>query len=151
MRPHRSAGCSAGSAGFRAGIRARRLTTPATPDPVRRMRGSATVAHQGPPRDRNGRPGAPARARSATVGAVSNGHGHDHGHDHHGHHHHHAPSADADARWLAIALALIAGFMVVEVVGGVLASSLALLSDAGHMLTDAGAIALALVAARLAA
>jgi cobalt-zinc-cadmium efflux system protein len=41
--------------------------------------------------------------------------------------------------------------MVVEVVAGILASSLALLSDAAHMLTDAGAIALALVAARLAA
>ena len=81
---------------------------------------------------------------------MSNGHGHDRGHDHHGHHHH-APSADADARWLAVALALIAGFMVVEIVGGLLASSLALLSDAGHMLTDAGAIGLALVAARLAA
>jgi cobalt-zinc-cadmium efflux system protein len=80
----------------------------------------------------------------------------EHGHDHHhhsggGHDHHHAPSADADLRWLAIALALIAGFMVVEVVGGLLADSLALLSDAAHMLTDAGAIALALVAARLAA
>ncbi len=81
--------------------------------------------------------------------------GHAHAHDHddgHGHgHHHHAPSADADRRWLALALALIAGFMVVEVVGGLLASSLALLSDAAHMLTDAGAIGLALVAARLAA
>jgi len=85
--------------------------------------------------------------------------GHDHGHDD-GHgpghgpgglHHHPAPSADADLRWLALALALIAGFMVVEVVGGVLASSLALLSDAAHMLTDAAAIGLALVAARLAA
>jgi cobalt-zinc-cadmium efflux system protein len=87
------------------------------------------------------------------VPAVSAGHdhGHDDGHHHGGHHHHHAPSADADRRWLAIALALIAGFMVVEVVGGLLASSLALLSDAAHMLTDAGAIALALVAARLAA
>jgi cobalt-zinc-cadmium efflux system protein len=73
---------------------------------------------------------------------VSHAHGHDHGH---------APSADADLRWLAVALALIAGFMVVEVVGGLLASSLALLSDAAHMLTDAGAIGLALVAARLAA
>jgi cobalt-zinc-cadmium efflux system protein len=87
---------------------------------------------------------------AATVKRVSSGHGHDHGHGDH-HHHHHAPSADADARWLTIALALIAGFMVVEVVGGLLASSLALLSDAGHMLTDAGAIGLALVAARLAA
>ena len=77
------------------------------------------------------------------------GHGHEHGHG--GRDHHHAPSADADLRWLALALALIAGFMVVEVVGGVLASSLALLSDAAHMLTDAAAIGLALVAARLAA
>jgi cobalt-zinc-cadmium efflux system protein len=81
--------------------------------------------------------------------AVNDGHAHDHGE--HDHHHHHAPSADADVRWLAVALTLIAGFMVVEVVGGLLASSLALLSDAAHMLTDAAAIALALVAARLAA
>jgi cobalt-zinc-cadmium efflux system protein len=72
---------------------------------------------------------------------------HDHEHDHH---HHHMPSADADRRWLVVALGLIAGFMVVEVVAGVLASSLALLSDAAHMLTDAGAIALALVALGLA-
>jgi cobalt-zinc-cadmium efflux system protein len=77
-------------------------------------------------------------------------HGHAHGHGDH-EHHHHAPSADADVRWLAVALALIAGFMLVEIAGGLLASSLALLSDAAHMLTDAGAIALALVAARLAA
>jgi cobalt-zinc-cadmium efflux system protein len=78
-------------------------------------------------------------------------HGHDDGHGHGGHHHHHVPSADADLRWLALALGLIAGFMVVEVVAGVLASSLALLSDAAHMLTDAAAIGLALFAARLAA
>jgi cobalt-zinc-cadmium efflux system protein len=71
----------------------------------------------------------------------------------HGHHHHdHAHAArTADRRRLWIALALILGFMAVEVVAGILASSLALLSDAAHMLTDAGAIALALVAARLAA
>ena len=81
---------------------------------------------------------------------MSHAHAHDGADDHHGPHHH-APSADADVRWLGVALALIAGFMVVEIVGGLLASSLALLSDAGHMLTDAGAIALALVAARLAA
>ena len=82
------------------------------------------------------------------MSSAGHAHAHDHG-DHH--HHHHAPSADADLRWLAVALALIAGFMVVELVGGLLASSLALLSDAAHMLTDAGAIGLALVAARLAA
>jgi cobalt-zinc-cadmium efflux system protein len=66
---------------------------------------------------------------------------HDHGHTH---------VHTDDARRLTIALALILSFMVVEVVAGLLASSLALLSDAAHMLTDAGAIALALFAARLA-
>jgi cobalt-zinc-cadmium efflux system protein len=70
------------------------------------------------------------------------------GHGHHGHAH---PAGTADRRRLQIALALILGFMAVEVVAGILASSLALLSDAAHMLTDAGAIALALGAARLAA
>jgi cobalt-zinc-cadmium efflux system protein len=66
----------------------------------------------------------------------------------HAHHHHHAPAGDS--RRLGVALALILSFMCVEVVVGILADSLALLSDAAHMLTDAGAIALALVAARLA-
>jgi cobalt-zinc-cadmium efflux system protein len=65
-----------------------------------------------------------------------------------GHHHHH--SREADSRRLAIALVLIVAFMCVEVVVGILADSLALLSDAAHMLTDAGALALALVAIRLA-
>ena len=71
------------------------------------------------------------------------------GHDHHGHSH--GPSADADRKWLTVALALIAGFMVVEVVVGIIASSLALLSDAAHMLTDAIALGLSLLAIRLAA
>src|SRR3954451_16589172 len=75
----------------------------------------------------------------------------DHHHDHSNAGHSHVPTADADHRWLAIALALIAGFTVLEVVAGVLAGSLALLSDAAHMLTDAASIGLALVAARLAA
>lgn len=64
--------------------------------------------------------------------------------------HTHGVSADADRGRLAIALALIVGFMAVEVVVGIAASSLALLSDAAHMLTDAGAIALSLLAIRLA-
>ena len=55
-----------------------------------------------------------------------------------------------DSRWLAAALALITGFMLAEVVVGILAGSLALLSDAAHMLSDAGALGLALVALRLA-
>jgi cobalt-zinc-cadmium efflux system protein len=74
-------------------------------------------------------------------------HEHAHGHGHH----HHGPAADADRRWLAVALGVIATFMVVELVAGILADSLALLSDAAHMLTDAGAIAIALYAAGLAA
>ena len=49
-----------------------------------------------------------------------------------------------------MALALILAFMAVEIVAGILASSLALLSDAGHMLTDAAALAISLAAARLA-
>lgn len=81
------------------------------------------------------------------------GHDHDHvGHSHSAHAgHSHGVSADADKTKLAIALALIVGFMLVEVVVGAIVGSLALLSDAAHMLTDAGAIALSLVAIRLAA
>ncbi|GAA5060849.1 cobalt-zinc-cadmium efflux system protein [Thermocatellispora tengchongensis] len=73
-----------------------------------------------------------------------NGHGHGHGHGH-------LVARDADRRYLAGALALIVGFMAVEVVVGVIARSLALISDAGHMLTDAIAIVFALVAMRIAA
>jgi len=65
-------------------------------------------------------------------------------------HEHHAPALDADRRRLAIALGLIVVFMAVEVVAGILASSLALVSDAAHMVTDAGALLLSLVALRLA-
>jgi len=56
---------------------------------------------------------------------------------------------DSDSRRLAVALALIVGLIVVEVVAGILADSLALLSDAAHMLTDAAALALSLVVIRL--
>ena len=71
-------------------------------------------------------------------------HAHDHGH----HGHDHAPrGADGAAqRALVIALALTAGFAVVEAIGGWMAGSLALLSDAGHMITDAAALGLALFA-----
>ena len=65
--------------------------------------------------------------------------------------HGHGVTRDADRRLLSIALLLIVGFMAVEIVIGLLASSLALIADAGHMLTDAAAIGLALVAMRLAA
>ncbi len=68
-----------------------------------------------------------------------------------GHGHGHGVTPSADRRWLATALALIAAFMVVELVVGLIAGSLALISDSAHMLTDAAAIALALVAIQLAA
>jgi len=70
-------------------------------------------------------------------------------HSHAGHSH--APGADADRGKLRLALVLIVGFMVAEVITGIVANSLALLSDAAHMLTDAAAIALSLLAIRLAA
>jgi cobalt-zinc-cadmium efflux system protein len=77
-----------------------------------------------------------------------------HHHDHdsnHSHAHAHGVSADADQRWLRLALGLILAFMLAEVTIGLIAHSLALLSDAAHMLTDAASIVLALIAIRLAA
>jgi len=64
---------------------------------------------------------------------------------HHDGGHSHNISVDADRRYLTIALLLIVAFMAFEVVVGIIAHSLALLSDAGHMLTDAGALVLSLV------
>ncbi|RJQ75759.1 cation transporter [Pseudonocardiaceae bacterium YIM PH 21723] len=77
------------------------------------------------------------------------GHGHSHGHAGAGHGH--GVSADTDRRLLSGALALIVVFMIGEVIVGLLAGSLALLSDAAHMLTDAASIVLALWAIHLAA
>ncbi|UOQ46764.1 cation diffusion facilitator family transporter [Gracilibacillus caseinilyticus] len=73
-------------------------------------------------------------------------HDHDHGHSHgHGHHHHHTNNKKA----LFISFILITAFMILEVVGGLLTNSLALLSDAGHMLSDAFAMGLSLFAFKL--
>jgi cobalt-zinc-cadmium efflux system protein len=68
----------------------------------------------------------------------------------HDHAHSHVPDREADRGALQLALSLIVGLMALEIVVGILASSLALLSDSAHMLTDAIALALSLVAARLA-
>lgn len=77
------------------------------------------------------------------------GHGHDHGHDHA-----HGPSlaraGERHLRPLTISFALIATFFVVEAIAGVLTGSLALLSDAGHMLTDVVGLGMALAAIRIA-
>jgi len=67
----------------------------------------------------------------------------------HNHPHNHG-SAGANARRLAATLALVLVYMGVEVVGGLLAESLALIADAGHMFSDAGALALTLLAMRFA-
>jgi cobalt-zinc-cadmium efflux system protein len=64
----------------------------------------------------------------------------------HAHAHAHAHGAHATRRRLGIALALAASYMVAEGVGGLLTGSLALLADAGHMLSDTAALALALFA-----
>jgi cobalt-zinc-cadmium efflux system protein len=72
------------------------------------------------------------------------GHGHDHGHDH-------GISADTSRRRLGLALAILLVFAAGEVIVGLLAGSVALLTDAGHMVSDAAALGLALVAIGLAA
>src|SRR5690606_22988392 len=67
--------------------------------------------------------------------------GHDHGHDHtHG----------ANKKVLLISFLIITTYMVVEAIGGFLTNSLALLADAGHMLSDSISLAIALIAFKLA-
>ncbi|HET9077241.1 MAG TPA: cation diffusion facilitator family transporter [Acidimicrobiales bacterium] len=74
------------------------------------------------------------------------------GHDDHGHGGHaHGVGGNADVRYLAVALGLISAFMVGEVVAAISSGSLALLADAGHMLTDVAALAASVWAAHLAA
>lgn len=71
------------------------------------------------------------------------------GHNHnHGHGHSHGTSNETRLKW---ALALTAAYLVVEAIGGFLTNSLALLSDAAHMLTDVAALAISLLAMKVAA
>ena len=77
--------------------------------------------------------------------SAGHGHQHDGAHEHHGFGHSHI--GDASVSGLRIALAITAVFLVVEVVAGFLANSIALLADAGHMLTDVAALGLALFVA----
>jgi cobalt-zinc-cadmium efflux system protein len=82
-----------------------------------------------------------ARQRGRLAGAHDHAaDDHDHGAHDHGHHHHH----HAGSRGLKGALILTAIFLVVEVAGGLMSHSLTLLADAGHMLTDVGALAFSL-------
>jgi cobalt-zinc-cadmium efflux system protein len=72
---------------------------------------------------------------------------HHHGHSHsHGHGHSHGVASARNRKRLAWTLALAAVYMVAELVGGLMSNSLALLADAGHMLSDVGALALSLFA-----
>jgi len=104
----------------------------------------------------------PAHEHADATEVTATGHGPAHGpdavggaragrgeHDHGGHSH--GVSANADRRYLLIALLLLVAFMVTEVVVALTSGSLALLSDAGHMLSDVGAIGGSLWAIRLAA
>ncbi|MDR3417825.1 MAG: cation diffusion facilitator family transporter [Nevskia sp.] len=99
---------------------------------------------------------------SGAVGHTGHDH-HDHSHDDHGHHAHDRPHrhghdhgqhhghahGSGNERRLIWAVVLIGVFMLVEVAGGILAHSLALLADAGHMLTDTASLMLALFALRV--
>ncbi|MDX6477218.1 MAG: cobalt-zinc-cadmium efflux system protein [Gaiellaceae bacterium] len=87
--------------------------------------------------------------RAATAAEHDHAHSQsDTSHASHGHSHFEV-GADTDSRRLTVALALIASFMAAEVVVGIVARSLALLADAAHMLTDAGALAMSLIVIRL--
>ena len=84
-------------------------------------------------------------------GDHAHGHGHQ-GHGHHGHDHgHHDHTAGASARALVIALCLSGLVLAIELAGAFLFNSLALLSDAAHMMTDVAALAIALLAVRIGA
>lgn len=83
--------------------------------------------------------------------------GHKGEHEEHDRHHDHGPGHDhgeelrrVSRRRLWVALGIIVSFLIVEVIGGLVTGSLALLADAGHMLTDALALALAIFVAHLA-
>lgn len=93
------------------------------------LAGSVTWRTTGPP--------------SGSVGTIG------HHHAHHGHDHGHADRS-RDARALGTVLALTAGFAVLELVGGLVSGSVALVADAAHMASDAGSLALALGAVWLA-
>ncbi|WAP70698.1 cation diffusion facilitator family transporter [Jiella pelagia] len=105
----------------------------------------ATHAGQADEREAHGRAAAHDHQHSEDR---SHGHSHEHEHEHeHEHgdgHHHHAPKvSSANERAVLFGFLLTFGFMIVEGVGGLLSGSLALVADAGHMLTDSAALALA--------
>ena len=80
--------------------------------------------------------------------AHPNAHSHDNNHRHEDadHSHSHSHSHTDNQRIITIAFAIIASYMIVEVIGGYITGSLALLSDAGHMFSDAVSLAMTLFA-----
>jgi cobalt-zinc-cadmium efflux system protein len=87
----------------------------------------------------------PHKDHSHCSGHTADHHGHDHAHHghHHGHYHH---GHSGNKQGLLIALCITASIMILEFVGGLWTNSLALLSDSGHMLSDAGSLVLSLTA-----
>jgi cobalt-zinc-cadmium efflux system protein len=78
-------------------------------------------------------------------------HAHDHGHSHAGHHHHHAVTASDVANNAFIAgIILNSAYVVIQAIAGFATHSMALLSDAGHNLSDVASLVLSLMAFRLA-
>ncbi|WP_347344517.1 cation diffusion facilitator family transporter [Microbacterium sp.] len=84
--------------------------------------------------------------RPEAPGATGHGHGHDHSHGLDGH----ATATGKHRKRLIIVLSITASIFLVQVVGAILSQSLALLADAGHMLTDATGVAVALIASVIA-
>lgn len=84
--------------------------------------------------------------RPEAPGSTGHGHGHDHSHGLDGH----ATATGKHRKRLIIVLSITASIFLVQVVGAILSQSLALLADAGHMLTDATGVAVALIASVIA-
>ncbi len=75
---------------------------------------------------------------------------HSHDHSHAGHHHHQVSAADAVNKAFITGIALNAAFVVIQAIAGFMTQSVALLSDAGHNLSDVASLVLSLIAFRLA-
>ena len=91
----------------------------------------------------------PHQRRPDAGGHQHDGHGPDHQHRAHRHSHGHTHGAGTDERRIAWAFIVIFGFMFIEIAGGVISGSLALLADAGHMVSDAAALGMSWAALRV--
>lgn len=77
-------------------------------------------------------------------------HGHSHSHSHAGHHHHHVSPEDVASRAFIVGIVLNSAYIIVQAVTGFMTHSMAMLSDAGHNLSDVAALGLSLLSFRLA-